>query len=217
MKTQISVAQAVEKIKDGMTIMVGGFLSSGSTLNILKALAESDVKNLTLICNDTTFPDRGHGLLFTPKKVKKCITTYLGANPISQQQFENGEIEVEFFPQGTMIEKIRCGGYGLGGVLTPTGIGTLIENGKQKINVDGKDFLLEKALRADIALIGATRADEAGNLYYEGTTRNYNQMMATAADLVIAEVDEMLPKGQFIKPEDVHTQGILVDFIVNNK
>ncbi|MDR2684264.1 MAG: CoA transferase subunit A [Prevotellaceae bacterium] len=217
MKSQISAIQAVEKIKDGMTIMVAGFLSSGSALSVLKALSASDVKNLTLICNDTTFPDKGHGELFTLKKVKKVITTYLGANPISQLQYENNEIEVEFFPQGTLIEKIRCGGYGLGGVLTPTGIGTLVENGKQKINLDGKDFLLETALRADIALIGATRADLAGNLYYEGTTRNYNQMMAMAANLVIAETEEILPENQFIKPEDVHTQGILVDFLVSNQ
>ncbi|MDR0830233.1 MAG: CoA transferase subunit A [Prevotellaceae bacterium] len=216
MKPQITPAQAVEKIKDGMTIMVAGFLSSGSALAVLDTLAKSDVKDLTLICNDTSFPDKGHGVLFGAKKIKKVITTYLGANPVSQEMFENGEIKVEFFPQGTLIEKIRCGGFGLGGALTPTGKGTLIENGKQIINVDGKDFLLEKPLRADIALIGATRADEAGNLYYEGTTRNYNQMMAMAADLVIAEVEEILPSSQFIKPEDVHTQGILVDFLVKS-
>ncbi|MDR1543900.1 MAG: CoA transferase subunit A [Prevotellaceae bacterium] len=214
MKPQITAKQAVEKIEDGMTVMIAGFLSSGSALSVLKALAESDVKELTIICNDTTYPDKGHGKLFALKKVKKVITTYLGANPISQEMYENGEIEINFFPQGTLIEKIRCGGCGLGGFLTPTGIGTLIENGKQKIHLDGKDFLLETALHADIALIGATRADTAGNLYYEGTTRNYNQMMATAADLVIAEVEEILPENQFIKPEDVHTQGIFVDFIV---
>jgi acetate CoA/acetoacetate CoA-transferase alpha subunit len=213
-KTKITVSQAVEKIKDGMTVMVAGFLSSGSALRVLDALSKSDIRDLTIICNDTTFPDRGHGLLFEPKKVKKVITSYLGANPVSQKQFEEGSIEVEFVPQGTMIERIRCGGYGLGGFLSPTGKGTLVEQGKQVINVDGVDYLLEKPLRADVALIGATRADGAGNLYYEGTTRNFNPTMAMAADLVIAEVEEFVPTGS-IKPEDVHTQGILVDFIVN--
>jgi acetate CoA/acetoacetate CoA-transferase alpha subunit len=213
MSKEISVNQAVEKIKDGMTIMVAGFLSSGSALKILGEIAKSNIKDLTIICNDTTFPDRGHGLLFEKKQVKKAITSYLGANFTSQNQFEQGEIEVEFVPQGTLVERIRCGGYGIGGFLSPTGKGTLIEEGKQIINLDGKEWLLEKPLRADVALLGATRADETGNLYYEGTTRNFNPIMAMAADLVIAEVEEIVPVGS-IKPEDVHTQGILVDFIV---
>jgi acetate CoA/acetoacetate CoA-transferase alpha subunit len=215
MSKEISVNQAVEKIKDGVTIMVAGFLSSGSALKILSEIAKSNIKDLTIICNDTTFADRGHGLLFEKKQVKKVITSYLGANITSQNQFERGEIEVEFVPQGTLIERIRCGGYGIGGFLSPTGKGTLIQDGKQIINLDGKEWLLEKPLRADVALLGATRADRSGNLYYEGTTRNFNPIMATAADTVIAEVEEIVPDGS-IKPEDVHTQGILVDFIVKS-
>ena len=217
MKPQITTQEAVAKIKDGMTILVAGFLSTGSALNVLSELAKSNVKNLTIVCNDTTFPDKGHGLFFERKQIKKVITSYLGANPLSQQQYEDGVIEVEFSPQGTLIERIRCGGMGLGGVLTPTGIGTLIEEGKQKIEVEGKTYLLEKPLRGDIALLGAARADTAGNLYYKGTHRNFNPMMAMAADLIIAEVEEILPEGQFITPEDVHTQGILIDYLVKNK
>ena len=213
MKPIITPEEAVKKIKDGMTILAAGFLSTGSALSVWKELAKSGVKGLTIVCNDTTFPDRGHGLLFETKQVKKVITSYLGANPISQEQYANGEIEVEFSPQGTLIERIRCGGMGLGGVLTPTGLGTLVEQGKEKVVVDGKTFLLEKPIRADIALLGAARADEAGNLYYEGTHRNFNPMMAMAADLVIAEVEDILPIGS-IKQEDVHTQGILVDFLI---
>ena len=216
MKQILTPSEAAAKIKDGMSIMAAGFLSTGSAISVWQELAKSNVKDLTIICNDTTFPDRGHGLMFEKRQVKKLITSYLGANPISQAQYESGDLEVEFSPQGTFIERIRCGGMGLGGVLTPTGLGTLIEEGKQKIEVYGKTYLLEKPIRADVALIGATRADEAGNLYYEGTFRNFNPMMAMAADLVIAEVEEIVPIGT-IKPEDVHTQSILVDFIVKKQ
>ena len=198
MKPTLTPSEAAAKIKDGM--------STGSAISVWQELAKSNVKDLTIICNDTTFPDRGHGLMFEKRQVKKLITSYLGANPISQAQYESGDLEVEFSPQGTFIERIRCGGMGLGGVLTPTGLGTLIEEGKQKIEVYGKTYLLEKPIRAD----------EAGNLYYEGTFRNFNPMMAMAADLVIAEVEEIVPIGS-IKPEDVHTQSILVDFIVKKQ
>lgn len=213
MKPIITPSQALEKISNGMTILAGGFLSTGSALSIFRSLAQSNIKDLTIVCNDTTFPDRGHGLLFEKKQIKKVITSYLGANPISQAQYESGELEVEFSPQGTLVERIRSGGMGLGGVLTLTGLGTLIEEGKPKIEVDGKTYLLEKPIRGNVALIGAARADEAGNLYYEGTHRNFNPMMAMAADVVIAEVEEIVPIGS-IKPEDVHTQGILIDYIV---
>lgn len=206
MKPTLTPSEAAAKIKDGMSILAAGFLSTGSALSVWQELAKSNVKDLTIICNDTTFPDRGHGLMFEKRQVKKLITSYLGANPISQTQYESGDLEVEFSPQGTFIERIRCGGMGLGGVLTPTGLGTLIEEGKQKIEVYGKTYLLEKPIRAD----------EAGNLYYEGTFRNFNPMMAMAADLVIAEVEEIVPIGS-IKPEDVHTQSILVDFIVKKQ
>ena len=216
MKKQITIEQAVEKIKDGMTIMVAGFLSNGSANAILAELSHKNIKNLTIICNDTSFPDKGVGVLFESKKVKKVITSYIGANPFSQEQMNDGSLEVEFVPQGTLAERIRCGGCGIGGFLSLTGKGTLSGEGKQVINVDGTDFLLEKPLRADIALLGASVCDESGNLWYKGTSRNFNPVMAMAADLVIAEVDKIVSTGE-IQPENVHTPATLIDFIVKNK
>jgi acetate CoA/acetoacetate CoA-transferase alpha subunit len=213
MNKKITVEQAVSKIKSGMTIMVGGFLSNGSANKILDALAKSDVKDITLITNDTSFPDKGVGKLLERKQLKKVIASHIGTNELTQQQMNNGEIEVEFVPQGTLAERVRAGGFGLGGVLTPTGLGTVIAQGKQVINVDGKDYLLEKPLRADLALVGASRGDESGNLVYCGTSQNFNPAMAAAADLVIAEIDEIVPVGA-IRPEEVHTPAIMVDYIV---
>lgn len=208
-----TIDEIISKFHDGMTIMVGGFLSNGSANTILKALAQSDIKDLTIIANDTAFADRGNGVLLNKKQVRKLITSYIGGTPAALEQMNSGETEVEFCPQGSLIERIRCGGYGLGGVLTPTGLGTIIAEGKQVVNVDGKDFLLEKPLRADIALIGASKADEAGNLWFRGTSSNFNPMMATAADLVIVEPEEVVPVGA-IEPENVHTPGMLVDLIL---
>jgi len=212
-KPIITPAQAIAKIENGMTLMIGGFLAAGSPHKILKELAESNICNLTIICNDTAFPDRGIGLLIAAKKVKKVITSHIGTNPLTIEQFNNQETEVIFVPQGTLAEQVRCGGAGLGGVLTPTGLGTVVADGKQVITLDGKEYLLEKALRGDIALLGATIADTAGNLHYKGTTQNFNPLMAMACDLVIAEVEEIVPAGE-IPMENVHTQGVLVDFIV---
>ena len=213
MNKKISVTEAVAKIKDGMTIMVGGFLSNGSANKILDALAQSDVKNIIIICNDASFPDKGVGKLFERKQVKKIITSYIGSNEVSQQQMNAGEITIELVPQGTLAERVRAGGCGLGGILTPTGVGTIVAEGKQVINVDGKDYLLEKPLRADVALIGASKGDELGNLVYYGTSQNFNPLMAAAADLVIAEIDEIVQVGE-ISPEIVRTPAIMVDYIV---
>jgi len=196
-----------------MTLMIGGFLSTGSPNKILKLLAESAVSDLTIVCNDTAFPDKGIGLLIAAKKVKKVISSYIGANPLTIEQFNNKELEVIFVPQGTLAEQVRCGGAGLGGVLTPTGLGTVVAEGKQVITLDGKDYLLEKALHGDVALIGASIADFSGNLYYKGTTQNFNPLMAMACDTVIAEVEELVPTGK-IPMENVHTQGVVVDFLV---
>jgi len=196
-----------------MTLMIGGFLSTGSPNKILKLLAESEVSDLTIICNDTAFPDKGIGLLIAAKKVKKVISSYIGANPLTIEQFNNKELEVIFVPQGTLAEQVRCGGSGLGGVLTPTGLGTVVAEGKQVITLDGKDYLLEKALHGDVALIGASVADFSGNLHYKGTTQNFNPLMAMACDTVIAEVEELVPTGN-IPMENVHTQGVVVDFLV---
>lgn len=214
MSKKISLADAVSKIKDGMTIMVGGFLANGTPETITDALAESGVKDLTLICNDTAYPDRGVGKLLVNRQLKKLIVSYIGATPQASEQMNAGEIEIEFVPQGTLAERVRAGGCGLGGFLTPTGLGTVVAEGKQIINVDGKDYILEKPLRADVALIGASIGDESGNLIYNGTSRNFNPMMATAADIVIAEVNDLRPTGS-LQPENIHTPGIVVDYILD--
>lgn len=209
----ITVDEAVAKIKSGMTLMIGGFLAAGTPNKIVEALSKTDVKDLTIIANDTAYPDKGIGLLITNKQVKKVIVSHIGTNPNTIQQLNDKELIVEFSPQGTLAERIRCGGAGLGGVLTPTGIGTVVEEGKQKLTIDGKEYLLEKPLHADIALIGANISDETGNLIYKGTTQNFNPMMATAADLVIAEAQEVVKTGE-IPMENVHTPGIYVNYIV---
>ena len=212
-KPILTSAQAVAKIKSGMTLMIGGFLAAGSPHKILKELAESDINDLTIICNDTAFPDRGIGLLIAAKKVKKVIASHIGTNPLTIEQFNNKETEVVFVPQGTLAEQVRCGGSGLGGVLTPTGLGTVVAEGKQTITLDGKEYLLEKALRGDIALLGASIADPTGNLHYKGTTHNFNPLMAMACDTVMVEPEELVQVGDILM-ENVHTQGILVDYLV---
>lgn len=211
----ISIKEAVAKLQDGMTIMIGGFLSVGTANNMIDQVVSSNVKNLTIICNDTAFADKGLGKLIANKQVVKVITSHIGTNPATIEQMNSGEIQVEFSPQGTLAERVRSGGAGLGGVLTPTGLGTMVAEGKEIITVDGKEFLLEKPLRADVALIGASICDSIGNLTYRGTTQNFNPLMATAADLVIVEAQEMVETGS-LKPEEVKTPSIFVDFIVHN-
>lgn len=213
MKKVISAEETVTMIKDGMTLMIGGFLGAGTPHKIIDALSKSKVKDLTIICNDTAFPDKGIGILVTNKQVKKVIASHIGTNPNTIEQLNNKELEVQFVPQGTLAEQVRCGGAGLGGFLTPTGIGTVVEEGKQKMTVNGKEYLLEMPLRADVALLGANIGDESGNLYYKGTTQNFNPLMATAADLVIAEVEELVETGK-IPMENVHTPAIFVNYIV---
>ena len=209
----ISIEEAVSKVKDGMTIMVGGFLANGTPNKIVDALAKSGVKNLTLICNDTAYPDKGVGQLIANKQVKKLFVSHIGTNPHTSEQMNSGELEIEFCPQGSLAERVRAGGCGLGGILTQTGMGTIVAEGKQIVNVDGKDYLLEKPLRADIALVGASLGDKAGNLVYRGTSQNFNPLMASAADLVIAEINELVEIGE-IAAENVKAPSIMVDFIV---
>jgi acetate CoA/acetoacetate CoA-transferase alpha subunit len=215
MSKLISLEDAVAKIKDGSVIMVGGFMASGTPPRIIDALVNANVKDLTIICNDTAFPDKGVGRLVVNRQVKKVITSHIGTNPATQEQMNNGELEVEFVPQGTLAERVRAGGAGLGGFLTPTGLGTMVAEGKEIVTVDGKPFLLEKPLRADVALIGANKGDYEGNLIYRGNSQNFNPLMATATDLVIAEVETLVETGR-ICMEHVHTPGIFVDFIVTN-
>lgn len=212
MDKSINLSQVVEKVKDGMTIMVGGFLINGGPNTIMDAIASSGVGNLTLICNDAAFADKGLGKLISNGQVKKLITSYIGSNTSAVDFMNNSTLEVEFSPQGTLAERIRAAGAGLGGVLTPTGLGTVVEKGKKVINVDGKDFLLEKPLKADIAFVGASISDKMGNLYYKGTTRNFNPLMAMAADLVIVEAQEVVETGSIL-PENVHTPAVLIDYI----
>ena len=214
MNKLISPSDAASFIKDGMTLMIGGFLGHGTPERIIDEIVASGVKSLTLIVNDTAFPDKGCGKLVTNNQVKKLIVSHIGTNPNTGQKMNSGELEIEFSPQGTLAERIRSGGAGLGGILTPVGIGTIIEEGKQMIQVDGNDYLLEKPLRADIALIYATTADDLGNLIYMGTMRNFNPLMAMAADTVIAEVEELKPAGE-LSPETIHTPHIFVDYIVH--
>lgn len=213
MKQKISPEQAASQIKDGSVLMIGGFLGVGSPLKLIDALVAKGVKDLTIICNDTATPDKGLGKLVANNQVKKVITSHIGTNPVTIDKMNANELEVEFSPQGTLAERVRAGGAGLGGVLTPTGLGTVVAEGKSIINVDGKDFLLEKPLRADFALIGASVSDEDGNLVYKGTSQNFNPLMATAADTVIAEPLQIVSIGT-ISPELVKTSAILVDYLI---
>ena len=209
----ISIEKAVAQVKEGMTVMVGGFLANGTPNAIVDALAQSGVKNLTLICNDTAYPDKGVGQLIANKQVKKLIVSHIGTNPCTSEQMNCGELDIEFVPQGTLAERIRSGGAGLGGFLTTTGMGTIVAEGKPVVCVDGKEYLLEKPLRADIALVGASVGDKSGNLIYKGTSQNFNPLMASAADLVIAEISELVEVGE-LAPEAVRTPAIFVDYIV---
>ena len=209
----VPIAKAIELIKDGMTVMVAGFLANGTPETLVDALVAKGVKDLTLITNDTGFPERGVGKMVVKKQCRKIIASHIGTNPETGRQLNAGETEVVLIPQGTLIEKIRCAGVGIGGFLTPTGIGTEVEKDKQKMTVDGKEYLLELPIRADVALLYCTTADKAGNLVYTYTQRNFNPMMAMAADIVICEAAEIVNAGA-IDPNIVMTPGIFVDYIV---
>ncbi|MBP1925599.1 acetate CoA/acetoacetate CoA-transferase alpha subunit [Sedimentibacter acidaminivorans] len=209
----ISVDDAVNMINDGMSIMVGGFLGCKNPFKIVNALVEKGVKNITLIANDTSFPEVGIGKLIVNKQVKKLIASHIGTNKETGNQMNAGELDVELVPQGTLAERIRAAGAGLGGILTPTGIGTIVADGKKTIEVDGKEYLLEKPLRADVAIIVGAKVDKKGNIRYSKATRNFNPMMATAADIVIVEADEIVEVGE-LDPDDIMTPGIFVNYIV---
>jgi acetate CoA/acetoacetate CoA-transferase alpha subunit len=196
-----------------MSILFGGFMGAGTPDGIVRDILESGVKDLTIIGNDTAGPDSGIGILVSNKRVKKVIASHIGTNAETGRQMIAGEIEVELVPQGTLAERIRCGGAGLGGVLTPTGVGTIVEEGKTKLTFDGIEYLVERPIRADIAILKAYRADEKGNLIYQRAARNFNPLMAMAADFVVAEVDEIVKAGE-IDPELVMTPGIMVDALI---
>lgn len=220
----ISVEEAVRLIPDGATVMFGGFLGCGSAHRFIDALSKSGVKDLTMICNDGSFSGGpmgeeyyGVAKLIHNRQVKKLIATHVGLNPeVATQSMQEGVLEVVLIPQGSLAEMIRAAGAGLGGVLTPTGVGTIIEDspfclGKQNIN--GKEYLLMAPIRADFAVVSGAKIDKVGNVWYKGTTSNFNLVMATAADVVIAEAEQIVEIGE-IAPEDVRTSGILVDYVV---
>ena len=211
-----SIDEVMEYIKDDMTIMVGGFMGVGTPEFIIDAIVKKNVKNLTIIANDTGFPDRGVGKLVVNKQVKKVIASHIGLNPETGKQMNSGELIVELVPQGTLVEQIRCGGAGIGGFLTETGIGTIVEEGKQKIKAQDKEYLLELPLRADLAILGGSIVDKQGNVFYNASTRNFNPLMATAADHVIVGAERIVEVGE-LDPNHVMTPGIFVDYIVGGE
>jgi acetate CoA/acetoacetate CoA-transferase alpha subunit len=206
-------------VREGQSVHVGGFLGCGSPDAILAELVKAGAKGLTLVCNDTAVLDEknaritGVAPLIKAKCFSKVIVSHIGTNPETQRQMNAGELEVTLVPQGTLAERVRAAGAGLGGILTPTGVGTEVEQGKQKILLGDKAYLLEEALPGDVALLKAKRADKAGNLVYSKTARNFNPLMATACKLVIVEVEELVEIGD-IDPDQVHTPSIFVDYIV---
>lgn len=206
----------MDLIKDGQTIMVGGFLAVGTPEKLIDAIVKKGVKDLTIICNDTSYPDRGVGKLVVNHQVKKVIASHIGTNPETGRMMHTGEMEVELSPQGTLAERIRAGGAGLGGVLTTTGLGTVVAENKETIFVDGKEYLLEKPLKADIALLAGNIADKKGNVWYKGSARNFNPIMATAAEIVVVEAEKIVEVGE-IEAEDVMTPHIFVDYIVDGR
>jgi acetate CoA/acetoacetate CoA-transferase alpha subunit len=211
----LSAEEAVSHIKSGMTIMFGGFMGLGTPETIVDEIVRHRIKDLTIIGNDTAQPGKGIAKLISANLVKKCIVSHIGMNPETGQKMISGEIEVQLIPQGTLIEQIRAYGAGLGGVLTQTGLGTDVQEGKQIINIDGKDYLLEKPLRADVAILRGSIVDISGNIIYFGTTRNFNPVMATAADLVIVEGEKIVAFGE-IDPNHIVTPGLFVDYIVRS-
>jgi acetate CoA/acetoacetate CoA-transferase alpha subunit len=213
MKTVISPDHAAELIPDGAVCLIGGFMGVGSPHRLIDAMVSRGVRNLTVVANDTASSGKGIGKLITAGAVRKLIASHIGLNPETQKKMIAGEIEVELAPQGTLIERIRAGGVGLGGVLTATGIGTLVEKGKQIIEVDGKPYLLEKPIKGDFALIGCKQADYYGNLQYSLTAHNFNPIIALAGAVVIAEPHHIVPVG-VISPDDVKTPGVLVTHLL---
>ena len=220
----VSMEEAVGLIPDGATVMFGGFMGCGSAHRFVDALSKSGVKDLTMICNDASMPGGpmgedyyGVAKLVHNRQVKKLIATHVGLNPeVAVQSMQEGTLEVVLIPQGSLAEMIRAGGAGLGGVLTPTGVGTIVEDNPfclGKHTVKGRDYLLMEPVRADFAVIAGAKIDKAGNVWYKGDTSNFNIVMATAADVVIAEAEEVVEVGE-IAPEDGRTSGVFVDYVV---
>ena len=213
MRTALAPAAAATLVPDGSTVMIGGFMGVGSPHRTIAALVERGARGLTVIANDTARPGVGIGRLIAAGCVARVVASHIGTNPETQRLMLAGELAVELVPQGTLAERIRAGGAGLGGVLTATGLGTLAAEGRQVVRVDGRDWLIEPALTAEVALVAARSADYSGNLVYSLTARNFNPLMAMAADTVLAEPNEIVPLG-VLAPDVIHTPGVLIDHLI---
>jgi acetate CoA/acetoacetate CoA-transferase alpha subunit len=212
---KVSLEQSVAMIPNGSSLMIGGFMAVGTPERIIEEILRQKKRDLTVIANDTAMPGRGIGKLVGAKLLRKVIVSHIGLNPETQKQMMAGDLEVELVPQGTLIERIRAGGYGLGGILTQTGLGTPVENGKKTLEVDGRTYLVESALHADFALVQAFLADYLGNLSYALTARNFNPVIAMAGRTVIVAADNIVPVG-VMSPDHVVTPAPLVDYLVAN-
>ncbi|MDZ4678297.1 MAG: CoA transferase subunit A [Oligoflexia bacterium] len=218
MKSKVfkSADEAIHDLRDGVTIMCGGFGLCGIPENLIAALKRNGSKNLTCVSNNAGVVDFGLGLVMSNKQIKKMISSYVGENALFEKQYLAGELEVEFNPQGTLAERIRAGGAGIPAFYTPTGVGTLVAQGKDHKEFDGRTYVLERALKADYAFVKAWKSDEYGNLIYRKTTRNFNPMMATAARITIAEVEEIVAVGE-LDPDQIHTPGVYVKRIIKGE
>ncbi|MFM1651471.1 3-oxoacid CoA-transferase subunit A [Brevibacillus sp. B_LB10_24] len=212
----VPIEEALRHFHDGMVLMAGGFGGVGNPPSLIQGILDKNVKDITLISNDTAFPQIGVGKLVTERRVKRVIASHIGSNPNAGAQMTAGELDVEFCPQGILAERIRAGGVGLGGILSDIGIGTIAEEGKQKVTVGGKTYLLETPLTAEVAIVHAKRADRLGNLVYDTSARNFNPLVAMAGDLTIVEADEIVETGE-LDPEEIVTPGVFVDMIVQSE
>ncbi|MDU0206312.1 MULTISPECIES: CoA transferase subunit A [Paenibacillus] len=211
-----SLEEALHAINDGCTLMYGGFGGIGTPPTLIDGILSKGVKDLTIIGNDTGFPHIGIGRLVTAGRVKKVIASHIGSNPNAGQMMEDGTMEVVFYPQGTLAEKIRAGGVGLGGILVDVGVGTMMGEGRETVSIAERTYLVEPALTADVAIVHALKADPYGNLVYDKSGRNYNPLVAMAGTFTIAEVDEIVPLGA-LDPESIVTPGIFVDMVILSK
>jgi acetate CoA/acetoacetate CoA-transferase alpha subunit len=212
----ISVEEAMNFLHDGDTVMIGGFMSCGSPEIFMDEIVKKGTKDLAVIANDTGVPGKGIGKLITARLIKKLTASHIGLNPETGVQMTAGELEVTLVPQGSLAEMIRAGGAGLGGVLTPTGVGTDIEKGKQKITLEGVEYLIELPLKAEVSLVRGSIVDKAGNVFYNATTRNFNPMIATAGKIVIVAAEKIVEVGE-LDPNLIMTPGIFVDYIVGGE
>ncbi|MEY8734139.1 CoA transferase subunit A [Peribacillus frigoritolerans] len=212
----VTMEEALEHISDGCTLMYGGFGGVGTPPTLVQGILDKGVKELTLIGNDTGFPDIGIGRIVTAERAKKVIASHIGSNPNAGKLMTEGKLQVEFSPQGTLAERIRAGGVGLGGIFVDVGIGTIAEEGKDKIVIEGKEYLVETALTAEVSIVHAKKADSLGNLVYDKTACNFNPLVAMAGAFTIAEVDEIVPAGE-LDPECIATPGIYVDMVIPTK